>query len=108
LQENEGAPQAVINIDSNYRAALSGLKIGDRIILFTWLHMANRGILITKPRNNPDAENAGVFVTRSPDRPNPIGIHVAEVIEITENGELKVSNLEVLDGTPLIDIKPYL
>ena len=108
LQENEGAPQVVVEIDLQYSEALSGLKAGDKVILFTWLHKANRDVLLTKPRNNPQADTLGVFATRSPDRPNPIGIHIAEILEITGTNELKISNLEVLDGTPLIDIKPYL
>ncbi len=108
LQENEGAPQVLISIDENYIAAMSGLEVGDKIFLFTWLHKGDRNVLTTKPRNNPNAITKGVFATRSPDRPNPIGIHVAEILSISENGEIKVSNMEVIEGTPLIDIKPYL
>lgn len=107
LQENEGAPQVLVNIFPEYSKAVLGLKAGDKVILLTWLHKAQRDTLTTKPRNNPDAETAGVFATRSPDRPNPIGIHVAEILSLAP-GEIKISNLEVLDGTPLLDIKPYL
>ncbi len=97
-----------MSIDEKYRAALSGLEVGNKILLFTWLHKGDRNVLTTKPRNNPNAITKGVFATRSPDRPNPIGIHVTEILSISENGEINVSNMEVIDGTPLIDIKPYL
>lgn len=106
LQESEDAPEAVITINEAYQPAIAGLTKGDRIVLLTWLDKSNRAVLETKPRNNPNAKTRGVFATRSPDRPNPIGLHETEIIEITSAGEIKVSNLEVLDGTPLIDIKP--
>ena len=108
LLENEGAPEALLIIDEKYRIAMSGLKAGDKIILFTWLHKGDRNVLTTKPRNNPHAVTKGVFATRSPDRPNPIGMHITEILSVNENSEIKISNLEVIDGTPLIDIKPYL
>ena len=108
LLENEGAPQALVSINKKYQQAISGLSAGSKVLLFTWLHKATRNTLTTKPRNNPDANTTGVFATRSPDRPNPIGIHVAEILEITNGGEIKISNLEVIDGTPVIDIKPVL
>lgn len=85
-----------------------GMEAGARVILFTWLDKADRAVLTTKPRNNPDAETAGVFATRSPARPNPIGIHVVEITGITTEGLIQVTHLEVLDGTPVIDIKPAL
>lgn len=107
LQENEGAPGASIMIDSEYIDAVSGLKAGAKILILTWLHKGDRSILKTKPRNNPKASLTGVFATRSPDRPNPIGLHVAEILSINNN-EISVSNLEVLDGTPVIDIKPVI
>jgi tRNA-Thr(GGU) m(6)t(6)A37 methyltransferase TsaA len=107
LQESEAAPQATIIIEPEYRQAVLGLSVGSSILVFTWLHKSNRDTLTTKPRNDPDAETAGVFATRSPDRPNPIGMHEAEIIAIS-NGQIKISNLEVIDGTPVIDIKPVL
>lgn len=107
LQENEGAPGASIMIDSEYIDAVSGLKAGAKILILTWLHKGDRSILKTKPRNNPKVSLTGVFATRSPDRPNPIGLHVAEILSINKN-EICVSNLEVLDGTPVIDIKPVI
>lgn len=108
LLENEGAPQAVVSIDEKFRPAISGLKTGQKVLLFTWLHFGDRNTLTTKPRNNPNANTTGVFATRSPDRPNPIGMHVVEILAITDEGRIKVSHLEVIDGTPLIDIKQVL
>lgn len=108
LQEFEGGPQATIVINKEYRSAMSGLSKGAKILLFTWLHKGDRSVLVTKPRNNPKAKDTGVFATRSNDRPNPIGLHETEILEINDKGEIKVSNLEVLDGTPLIDIKPVI
>lgn len=105
LQESEGAPEAVIEINKEYLPALTGLQAGATIVVLTWLHKGNRATLTTKPRNNPNARTTGVFATRSPDRPNPIGLHEAKVTGISGNGEITVSNLEVLDGTPVIDIK---
>lgn len=90
LLENEGAPQVLVTIDEKYRAALSGLEVGDQIFLFTWLHKGDRNVLTTKPRNNPNAITKGVFATRSSDRPNPIGIHVAEILSVSKYGEIKV------------------
>jgi tRNA-Thr(GGU) m(6)t(6)A37 methyltransferase TsaA len=107
LQEREGAPGASLVINSEYISAIDGLETGAKIIVLTWLHKGDRNVLTTKPRNDPNAKTVGVFATRSPERPNPIGIHQAEIIEI-RNGEIKISNLEVLDGTPVIDIKPVI
>lgn len=107
LQENEGAPSVTIRIYDVYQTALSGLSAGSSIILFTWLHRAKRDTLTTKPRNNPKANTLGIFATRSPDRPNPIGMHQVKLIKI-DGCLITVSQLEVVDGTPLIDIKPVL
>lgn len=108
LQENEGAPPVWIHISESYRQALIGLKNGDTILLFTWLHKSNRDVLMTKPRNDANAPTLGIFATRSPDRPNPIGLHITKILEIADSGIIKVANLEVIDGTPLIDIKPWI
>src|ERR1041385_2194989 len=97
LQESEGAPQGSISVYKKYLPAISGLTVGDKIILFTWLHKGKRKTLTTKPRNNPNAKTRGVFATRSPDRPNPIGMHVAEILSITKSGNIRISNLEVID-----------
>lgn len=108
LQEDEGAPEVIIHIEKEFLPATSGLAAGAKIILLTWLHQADRTIMTTHPRNNPNAPTRGIFATRSPDRPNPIGLHETEILEITADGKIRVSNLEVLDGTPLIDIKPVI
>jgi tRNA-Thr(GGU) m(6)t(6)A37 methyltransferase TsaA len=105
LQKSEGAPAAEIEIDKEYLDALTGLKTGSSILVLTWLHKGNRSTLTTRPRNNPNAKMTGVFATRSPDRPNPIGLHEAKVVSIDEDGKIRLSQLEVVDGTPVIDIK---
>lgn len=108
LQEDEGAPQVTIHIEKEFLPATSGLTAGAKITLLTWLHQGDRNTLTTHPRNNPNAPARGIFATRSPDRPNPIGLHETEILEITADGKITVSNLEVLDGTPLVDIKPFI
>lgn len=107
LQESEGAPKAFVAIHEKYRPAMSGLAVGSKIIVFTWLHKGDRETLTVRPRNDPKASLTGVFATRSNDRPNPIGIHVTEIVSITEDA-LEISNIEVLDGTPVINIKPVI
>lgn len=105
-QEAENAPQATVEIFPEYVKGMKDLRAGAEIILFTWLHKADRTELETKPRQNPNALLKGVFATRSPNRPNPIGLHVVTIISISDDHKIVVSNLEVLDQTPLIDIKP--
>lgn len=107
LQGEEGAPPAWLIINNNFEDAISDLKVGDLIIVLTWLHMADRSVLRCYPRKEVNAPHKGVFATRSPDRPNPIGLHRAKVIEV-KPGKLKVSPLEALDGTLLLDIKPAI
>lgn len=108
LQETEGAPQAWLEISGDFQEALEGLRAGSEIILLTWLHLANRGILKSIVRNNYGSPPTGVFSTRSPNRPNPIGLHQVKILEIKVDGKLLVSPLEVLDGTPILDIKPVI
>jgi len=107
LQENENAPEAIVEIFPEFLEGIKNIKPGSKILLLTWLHQADRSVIKCVPRNNYDSPMIGVFSTRSPDRPNPIGIHSVKIISI-ENNRLKVSSLEVLDQTPLIDIKPVL
>ena len=107
LQENENAPEAVIEIYPEFLEGIKNIRPGSKILLLTWLHQADRSVIKCVPRNNYDSPMIGVFSTRSPDRPNPIGIHSVKVLSI-ENNNLRVSALEVLDQTPLIDIKPVL
>lgn len=96
---------AAIEIFDEYLAAVSDIKPGDIVILLTWLHKADRTVLKTRPRNNPSVNLTGVFSTRSPDRPNPVGFHEAIVVAFLKPNLLEVSAHEVLDQTPLIDIK---
>ena len=107
LQENENAPEAVVEIFTEFLEGIKDIKVGSKILLLTWLHQADRSVIKCVTRNNFDLPKVGVFSTRSPDRPNPIGIHSVKVLSI-ENNRLRVSALEVLDQTPLIDIKPAL
>jgi len=104
-QADENAPAASIIIYPEFANGIRDIKAGDEILLLTWLHLGDRTALETRPRNNPNAPLTGVFSTRSPDRPNPIGIHAVTVLSIAAN-EIKVDGLEALDQTPVIDIKP--
>ena len=106
LQESENAPEAMIEIFPEYIEGIKDIKQGDQLLLMTWLHKSDRTIITTHPRNDPAAPLTGVFSTRSPDRPNPIGIHTVKVLSVSNTGTIYVSGLEVLDQTPLIDIKP--
>ncbi len=103
-QADEGAPKARIDIDLEVRPALDTLAVGDSIVVLTWLHVADRRVLHTRPRNDPTCSVAGVFATRSPDRPNPIGLHPCVIVSIDGTG-LEVDAIEAIDGTPVIDIK---
>lgn len=106
-QGYEGAPDAWVEIGLPVMEAMDGIEVGDEIILITWLHRARRDILKTHPRNDTNNPLTGVFATRSPDRPNPLGLHRVAVLEIAGN-RLKVGPLEAVDGTPVVDIKPVL
>jgi tRNA-Thr(GGU) m(6)t(6)A37 methyltransferase TsaA len=107
LQGEEGAPEAWVYIHKNFAAGLEGLSVGSSIILLTWFHLADREILKCYPRNEINSPHVGVFSTRSPDRPNPIGLHTVKILAM-EPGKLKVFPLEALNGTLLLDIKPIL
>jgi tRNA-Thr(GGU) m(6)t(6)A37 methyltransferase TsaA len=106
-QPDEGAPPATITLDRRLVPALSGLRVGDEIVVLTWLHRARRDDLVTHPRDDPDRPLEGVFSTRSADRPNPIGLHRTTITAIT-GSRVEVESLEALDGTPVLDIKPAL
>jgi tRNA-Thr(GGU) m(6)t(6)A37 methyltransferase TsaA len=106
-QGSEGAPDARIDIVPQFARALHRLSVGDEVIVLTWLHQAQRDVLEVHPRNDPTTALHGVFATRSPDRPNPIGLHRVTILELDERG-LKVSGIEAIDGTPVVDIKPAL
>jgi tRNA-Thr(GGU) m(6)t(6)A37 methyltransferase TsaA len=107
-QGSEGAPDAWLEIYPAFTDALDGIAVGSQILILTWLHKGSRDLLRVHPRGNPNEPLRGVFATRSPDRPNPIGLHRAEVLEIQEPDRIRVQPLEALDGTPVIDLKPVL
>lgn len=106
-QGNEGAPEAWIAFEPDLLDALHGIEPGDEVLVFTWLDRGDRDVLQTRPRDDPAIPIQGVFNTRSPDRPNPIGLHPATVLAI-EGARMLVSELEALDGTPVIDVKPVI
>ncbi len=106
-QGSEGAPDVWIEIDQRVRQGLDGLAAGDEVIVLTWFHQADRDVLKVHPRSDPRRRLTGVFATRSPDRPNPIGLHTATVRKIVGN-RLRVGPIEAIDGTPVVDIKPVL
>jgi tRNA-Thr(GGU) m(6)t(6)A37 methyltransferase TsaA len=103
----EGGPDAWLVFEPGMAEALDGLEPGARVIVLTWLDRADRAVLRVHPRDDPSNPMRGVFTTRSADRPNPIGLHEVEVLEVQGN-RLKVSDLEALDGTPVLDLKPVI
>jgi tRNA-Thr(GGU) m(6)t(6)A37 methyltransferase TsaA len=107
LQGDEGAPDAWLVFHDRVAGALRGVNAGDDLLVLTWLDRAERDTLQVYPRGDPERGMHGVFATRSPDRPNPIGLHRVEVIAV-EGPRLRVRNLEALDGTPILDVKPPL
>jgi len=106
-QGDEGAPDAWIVVDAALQPAIRGLEPGTDVIVLTWLDRADRSTLLVHPRDNPANPLRGVFATRSADRPNPIGLHRVEILAI-DNTRIHVRNLEAVDGTPVVDIKPQL
>jgi tRNA-Thr(GGU) m(6)t(6)A37 methyltransferase TsaA len=106
-QAHEGAPQAWLVFDPSVAGGLDGLRAGDRVVVLTWLHRAGRDVLEVHPRGDVANPLQGVFSTRSPARPNPIGLHEAKILEI-DGPRVLVDALEALDGTPVVDVKPVL
>ena len=106
-QGTEGAPDAWLEVDAAFAEALQGIEAGDELLVITWFHRADRRVLRTHPRSDPRNPLTGVFATRSPDRPNPLGLHAVTVRAI-EGHRLRVGPLEAIDGTPVVDIKPVL
>ena len=106
-QGYEGAPDAVVEIAPEFQSALDGVRAGGEILLLTWLHQGRRDVLQVRPRGDLRNPITGVFATRSPDRPNPIGLHRVTVTRI-DGIRLEVRPLEAIDGTPVVDIKPVL
>ncbi len=106
-QPDEGAPPARVRVSESYRPALDGLAVGEAITLVTWLDRADRERLVTHPRGERSRPAIGVFATRSPDRPNPLGHHEVTITLIHPDG-FEVDALEAFDGTPVVDVKPRL
>ena len=106
-QGSEGAPDAWLEVKSFAARALDGLQVGNDVIVVTWLHMARRDVLKVHPRSDRRRPLTGVFATRSPDRPNPLGLHRVTLREIVNN-RLRIGPIEAIDGTPVVDIKPVL
>ena len=106
-QGDEGAPHAFLLFEPAVADGLDGIAVGDELLVLTWLDRAHRDVLRVHPRGDPSRREQGVFNTRSPDRPNPIGLHRVTVVAI-DGVRLEVRDLEALDGTPIVDVKPLL
>ena len=106
-QGDEGAPDAWLVFEPEVAEALEGIRVGDEIVVITWLDRASRDVLRVHPRGDASRPEQGVFSTRSPHRPNPLGLHRVQVAAI-EGIRVLVRNLETLDGTPIVDVKPVL
>ena len=107
-QGDEGAPEAWLELDAGVAAAARDLRVGQELVVLTWLDRADRSVLAVHPRDDERNPLTGVFSTRSQDRPNPIGLHRVTLLEIAAGPRLRVSGLEAFDGTPVVDIKPAL
>jgi tRNA-Thr(GGU) m(6)t(6)A37 methyltransferase TsaA len=106
-QGDEGAPDVWIEFEPGVMEALRDIEAGDRLVILTWLDRADRDVLVVHPRGDTSRPPTGVFSTRSHHRPNPIGLHPVEVLEV-DGARVKVRDLEALDGTPVVDVKPVL
>jgi tRNA-Thr(GGU) m(6)t(6)A37 methyltransferase TsaA len=104
-QAFEGAPESLLEFEPTFTDALHRIRIGDELILLTWLHLADRAVLQTHPTGDTSIPLTGVFRTRSPDRPNPIGVHRVTVTALEGPTSLRVAALEAIDGTPIVDLK---
>jgi tRNA-Thr(GGU) m(6)t(6)A37 methyltransferase TsaA len=107
MQGYEGAPDAWVEMNDEVADGLRDVAAGQDVILITWFHEAGRDVLLVHPRSDTSRPLSGVFATRSPDRPNPLGLHRVRVLEV-DGSRLKVGPLEAIDGTPVVDIKPVL
>ena len=106
-QGDEGSPDCWLVFDPDVQAALDGLRPGDDVVVITWLHLADRSVRQVHPRGDQTRPLRGVFATRSPDRPNPLGLHVVKILAI-QDLRLQVRDLEAVDGTPIVDVKSVL
>ena len=107
MQGSEGAPEATVVFADDVRDAMRDLRPGDAVVVLTWLHEADREVLVVHPRDDTTIPLTGVFSTRSADRPNPIGLHPVEVMAV-DGLRVRVRPLEAIDGTPVLDVKPVL
>jgi tRNA-Thr(GGU) m(6)t(6)A37 methyltransferase TsaA len=107
LQGGEGAPESTLELAPELAPAVTDVHPGQELLVLTWLHLADRETLRVHPRGNPRNAEEGVFSTRSPDRPNPIGVHRVTVVAV-DGSSVRVRDLEAIDGTPVLDIKPVL
>jgi tRNA-Thr(GGU) m(6)t(6)A37 methyltransferase TsaA len=107
MQGDEGAPEAWLELTASAAPGLMGIRAGDELIVLTWLHLTQRDVLQVHPRGDINRPLTGVFATRSPDRPNPVGLHRVTVLGV-DGRKLRVAPLEAIDGTPIVDIKPVL
>ncbi len=107
MQGYEGAPDAWIELNADLAEAMDDIKAGDELIVITWFHESRRDVLKVHPRSDPNHPLTGVFSTRSPDRPNPLGLHRVRVLEV-DRARIRVGPIEAIDGTPVVDIKPVL
>jgi len=107
LQADEGAPEAWLVFKPEMLEGLRSFQTGDDVIVITWLDRARRDVLSVHPRGDLSRAKEGVFSTRSPHRPNPIGLHRVKITAI-DGRRMRVRHLEVLDGTPIVDVKPIL
>jgi tRNA-Thr(GGU) m(6)t(6)A37 methyltransferase TsaA len=106
-QGSEGAPDAWLDVLPTFARALLGIAVDDEVTIVTWLHCADRDVLEVHPRGDPEIPLAGVFATRSPHRPNPLGLHRVTVRAISGH-RLRIGPIEAIDGTPVVDVKPVL
>jgi tRNA-Thr(GGU) m(6)t(6)A37 methyltransferase TsaA len=106
-QGSEGAPDAWLDIEPAFAPGLRGIAVGDALVIVTWLHLADRQVLEVHPRGDSEVPLAGVFATRSPHRPNPLGLHRVTVRDVS-GLRLRIGPIEVLAGTPVVDVKPVL
>lgn len=106
-QGDEGAPDAWLVFDPAFAEGIADLAAGTEVLVLTWLDRADRDVLVTRPRDDPARSPVGVFSTRSPDRPNPIGLHRVQIV-MTDGLRMLVRPLEALDKTPVLDVKPVL
>ncbi|MFG2057453.1 tRNA (N6-threonylcarbamoyladenosine(37)-N6)-methyltransferase TrmO [Micromonospora sp. NPDC048930] len=106
-QGDEGAPEAWLVFAEAYASALHGLRPGVDVLVLTWLDRADRDVLVVHPRGDRSRPETGVFATRSPHRPNPVGLHRVRILQV-DGVRVRVADLEAVDGTPVLDVKPVL